>query len=234
MRQRILGQCDDFRLRDPANGHGVEPDLVEAGLHGRVDPGQHAGQPFPAGDAAEGGLLQRVQADVQPTQPGGAEGGGVFRQQQAVGRHGQIGHTRDGRQLADQRRESRAHQRLAPRDPQPAHALRDHDPHKPLDLLEMEDLAARPELHRLLRHAVEAAQIAAIGHAHAQIVVNPTEAVDQRPFTLHPPLPGSHYGHVAPRAIVTVGSCLAVRRPDSPTRWSRPRSFLSSRWARPV
>ena len=57
---------------------------------------------------------------------------------------------------------------------------RDGDAREPLDLLECQHLAARDELHALFGHAVEAADVAAVRDADAQVVVDAAEGVDER------------------------------------------------------
>ena len=71
-----------------------------------------------------------------------------------------------------------AHQRLAAGDPQLAHAERDEGRAEPVELLERQQLGLGQELH-VLGHAVDAAEVAAIGHRHAQIADRPRERIDQ-------------------------------------------------------
>ena len=52
------------------------------------------------------------------------------------------------------------------------------DADEPLDLLEREQACARQEVDRL-RHAIDAADVAAVGDADPQVVVDPAEGVDQ-------------------------------------------------------
>ena len=51
----------------------------------------------------------------------------------------------------------------------PSNPNRDTDAGEALDLLEGQDLAARDPLHPLLRHAVRAAEVAAVGDGDAQV-----------------------------------------------------------------
>ena len=85
-------------------------------------------------------------------------------------------------QSGDQELEIAAQERLAARDPQLLHAEVDEDARDPLDLLEREELAARQEAvlvaEDLLRHAVDAAEVAAVGHRDPQIADGPAEGVD--------------------------------------------------------
>ncbi len=173
-------QRHDLLFGEAANGHRVELDLAEADLLGREDPGQHAVQSFAAGDLLEHLRLERIEADVQPPQAGVLEGLGLLRQQHAVGGQGDVANARHAGELADQPVEAVPHQRLAAGEPQLVDAHRRHDAHEAFDLLEREDLAARLEAHVLGRHAVEAADIAAIGDADPQVRVDAAEGVDER------------------------------------------------------
>ena len=65
-----------------------------------------------------------------------------------------------------------------------SHAQLRHDAHEAGDLLERENLVARQEPHVLVRHAVEAADIAAVGDADPQARVHAAERVDQRRMCL--------------------------------------------------
>ncbi len=56
----------------------------------------------------------------------------------------------------------------------------DQDPGDALDLLEGEDLVPGHPVHALLGHAVDAAEVAAVGDRDAQVAVHATERVDQR------------------------------------------------------
>jgi len=71
----------------------------------------------------------------------------------------------------DQLRQIAPHQRFAPGDPQLDDPQPRGDAREALDLLEIQDLAALDELDVVLGHAVEAADVAAVGDADAQVVV---------------------------------------------------------------
>ena len=72
------------------------------------------------------------------------------------------------RQRAHQRHHVAPDQRFAAGQPQLAHALGDEGRAKPVELLERQQIGLGQEGH-VLGHAVEAAQIAAIGDRHPQI-----------------------------------------------------------------
>src|SRR6185369_16058030 len=93
---------------------------------------------------------------------------------------------------------------------------RNRHPHKPLDFLESENLLARLKLHALFRHAVEAANVATVRNADAQVVVHPVESVDQRShvhFTASMRSIGSRARSITSAANSTLGckSCKASR-----------------------
>ena len=81
-------------------------------------------------------------------------------------------------------RSSRSRRRSGspPGDAQLLHAEVDEHARDPLDLLEREELAARQEAvlvaEDLLRHAVHAAEVAAVGDRDPQVADRPAEGVD--------------------------------------------------------
>ena len=88
--------------------------------------------------------------------------------------------TRSCASLLHEHRQVGADGRLATGEPQAVdlEAL-DEDARQPLDLLEREHLAARQPLHALFRHAVGAAEVAAVGDRDAQVANGASEGVDQ-------------------------------------------------------
>ena len=133
-----------------------------------------------AGDLFELLGRERVEADVEPPQAGVPERLGLLGQQDAVGRQADVFDARHGSDLGDQLVDVAADERLAPGQANLVDAQVDNDPHEAFDLLESEQLAAVHELGVVGRHAIEAADIAAIGHADPQVRVHAAEAVDER------------------------------------------------------
>ncbi len=82
-------------------------------------------------------------------------------------------------EVAKQREDVAPHQRLAAGDAQLAHAVPNEDGAEPVEFLEREQVALGEEGH-VLRHAVDAAEIAAVGHRDAQVGDRPPERVDER------------------------------------------------------
>src|ERR1019366_1759572 len=66
------------------------------------------------------------------------------------------------------------------------HAQRYRDPYEALNLFEGQDLFARLKLHALFRHAIKAADIAAVRDADAQVVVDAAVGVDKRGHDVRP------------------------------------------------
>ena len=99
-------------------------------------------------------------------------------QQDAVGGQPDILEARDRHQLLDQRRQVAADQRLAAGQPNLVDSQRHGDAGNPLDLLEAQQGGPRLKPH-LLGHAIDAADVAAVGHADPQVVVGPSPRVDE-------------------------------------------------------
>ena len=105
-------------------------------------------------------------------------------EQHAVGGHRQVGDAGDAAQPRHQLGQLRPQQRLATGQAQLAHAQLGGQPAQPLDLVEAEPLVVAQEGEMLavgrLRHAVRAAEIAAIHHRDAQVVQRPAALVQRR------------------------------------------------------
>ena len=160
---------------------GERDDLVVVGpaLHDRVDLHLQAGRRRsvdPVEDATDGEtdvvhgserlVVERVEAHRDPRQPRGDERRCLLGQQGAVRRQCHV-EVADRGQPADEYLEVAAQERLAARDPDLLDTVGDEDAGEPLDLLEREQLLAVHEpvaaSEHLLRHAVDAAEVAAVG-----------------------------------------------------------------------
>ncbi|MNN70669.1 hypothetical protein D3C81_1865400 [compost metagenome] len=84
----------------------------------------------------------------------------------AVAGHAQLAQSRQGGQAFAEPDDARPHQRFAASQAQLAHAAGDKDARHPLDFFQSQYLLARQKAH-VLRHAVDAAKIAAVGHRQA-------------------------------------------------------------------
>ena len=83
------------------------------------------------------------------------------------------------RERGDERYDAAPHQRLAAREAELAHALGDEHAAEPVELFKAQKIDLWQERH-VLRHAIDAAEIAAVRHRHAQIRDRAREGVDQR------------------------------------------------------
>ncbi len=117
--------------------------------------------------------------DVQPAQTGVIQRASLLGQQHAVGGHRQVLNSGNGDQLLDQPGQILPHQRLAAGDAQLVDPQSGRYSRETLDLLERQNFPAIHKLDIVLRHAIKAADIAAVRHTDAQIVVRASEGVDQ-------------------------------------------------------
>ncbi|MNJ65563.1 hypothetical protein D3C77_615810 [compost metagenome] len=113
--------------------------------------------------------VQAIQADVQPLDPGACQRFGKLDQLRAVGGHHQFAQARQRGDALAQTDDALPDQRLAASQADLPHPQADEQPGDAHDLLETEHLLARQEGH-VLGHAVDAAEVATIGHRHAQVV----------------------------------------------------------------
>ncbi len=181
LRHGPAGQRQDLVLVDAAHHHRVQLER-EAGLARGDDAVQHRLHFAIAGELGEGVGRQRVEADVEVVQTGGLEAGGALRQQ------GGVGGERDALQaqraqftaLGHHRLEVAPQQRLAAGEAQVGHAqFGDEQAQQLLQLAPRQPLAALHEL-RAVRHAVGAAEVAAVGEGDAQLALDPPVAVLER------------------------------------------------------
>ena len=129
-------------------------------------------------EAQEGVAIERVEADGDPLQASRAQRLSLIGEQDAVGRERQILHAVDGGQLRDQGREIAPEQWFPASETHPAHAEPHEHLRQPDDLFEVEDVALRQPAVLRLRHAVEAAEVAAVRHRQAKAGQRPLERVD--------------------------------------------------------
>ena len=171
----------DFVFIDALERHGVDLHLQTGGKR-RVNAGQHLVEIAPARDGAELVGIQRVERNIDALDAVRLELGGVFFQLRGVGGEREFleGPAREmARQRRNQRHDAAPHQRLAAGQAQLAHALGDERAAQPVEFLQAEQVGLRQERH-VLRHAIDAAEIAAVGHRNAQIGDGAMKRVDQR------------------------------------------------------
>ena len=113
--------------------------------------------------------------------PAAASASRLLRQQGAVRRQRHVEAADRGEPL-DQHLEVAAQERLAAGDPDLLDAVGDEGAREPLDLLEGEQLLAVHEAvaaaEDLLRHAVDAAEVAAVRDRDAQVAERPAQGVE--------------------------------------------------------
>ncbi len=171
-------QGNHVRLGHAPQRHRVDLDRREADRPGRGDSLDHLLKSRPAGQSLEPLRVHGVEADVDPTQARVPQRLSLRREQDAVGREPDVADTGYPDQPAHQLGQVAPDQRLAPREPDLVDPQARRDPREPLDLLERQQARPRQEGHAL-GHAVNATDIAAVGHADPQVVVDPAERVDQ-------------------------------------------------------
>ena len=138
------------------------------------------------GDMPKGLRIQAVEADVDPSHPRGEQRLRVLCQPIAVGRHGKFVEP-VAEPFTDPRGEicdAAPHQRFATRQPDLAHAAIDEAIRDQRDFLKTEQMIARQEAH-MLRHAIAASQIAAIGDRDSQIGDRAAILIDQGARACH-------------------------------------------------
>ncbi len=162
-------QVGDFLGVAALHYHRIELDPLEAGIARRVDPVEHLLQLTGAGDGVEFGGIQAIQADVQPLDPGARQRCCKLDQLRAIGGHHQFAQAGQGRDALAETDDALAYQRLATGEANLLHPQADEDARDALQLLQTEHLLARQEGH-VLGHAVDAAEVATVGHRHAQVV----------------------------------------------------------------
>ena len=110
----------------------------------------------------------------------GGQFGGILGQLAAVGGERQF-LQRAGAEMAaeafDQRHDALAHQRLAAGEAELLDALLDEGRADPVEFLERQQVLLGQEGH-VLGHAIDAAEIAAVGHRHAEVGDMPAEGID--------------------------------------------------------
>ena len=123
--------------------------------------------------------IERVEAHVHTFEPGGAKIVGHRDQLESVGGDRKIEVWRQRVQHGDQSRQIGAHGRLATGQPDAIDPEIETDACEPRDLFVGEEIILRQPRHAFGRHAVDAAQIAAIGHRDAQVAHRAALRVDE-------------------------------------------------------
>jgi hypothetical protein len=173
-----VAEAQDVLATEAGHRHRVDLDRADRGEGGdRIEAGEHPVERVAAGDLEEAGAGEAVDRDVDAVDPGGDEVGGLVGEHVAVGGQREVVDTLDRREALDQRREFAPHQRLAAGQADGVDAETGEEADESLDLLEGEDFVTRDPVHPLGRHAVAAAEVAAVGDRHPQIADQPAVRV---------------------------------------------------------
>ena len=157
-------------LVEPAHHNAVDLNGLKAPGQRRVDASHGLLEPTQARNLSKQRRVERVERDVDAVKAG------IFELRCQLGQQGAIGSKRDVLDLrnradvANERNDTAADQRLAARQAYAANALPRHQAHKAGDFLGTEQLVVRAGCHAIGRHAVNAAEIALVGNGNAQVV----------------------------------------------------------------
>ena len=161
------------------HGHRVDLDVEPRGLGGEDAVQRRIDLP-PAGERGEGRGVQAVEGDIDPPHAGRADVVGHLHQLRAVGGDRQLlqpAATQPRAEAAEQRQHALPHQRLPARQADLLDAEVDEGAAKPVEFLERQDLRLRQEGH-VFRHAIDAAQVAAVGDRDPEIADGTPERID--------------------------------------------------------
>src|SRR5882724_11934090 len=118
--------------------------------------------------------------NVEAAQAGFIQSLSMLREQDAVRSQRKVANAGNSSKHADQRRKTLAYERLTSGNSQLCHTQRNRHAHESFDLFKRQDFRMRHVLHALFGHAVEAADIAAVGNTDPKIVVDASECIYQR------------------------------------------------------
>ncbi len=165
--QRQAGQIDHLIVVQAADDDRVDLDRPQARRQRGAPPGQHVLQLPVAGQGAKALRAQRVQADVDP---GAGQRFGKTGQQHAVAGHREIVQPGDGHQLRHQVDDPPPDQRFPAGQADVDQAHLDRHAHDAHDLFIAQDALVRDLGHAVVGHAIDTAQVAAVGDRNPQVV----------------------------------------------------------------
>ena len=127
-------------------------------------------EPAQARDLSEECGVERVERNVDAVEPGVFELWRQLGQQRAVGGERDILDLRDRTDVANERDNAAADQRLATRQAHTANAFPRHQTHKASNFLGTEQLIVCARRYAVDGHAIDATEIALVGNGNAQVV----------------------------------------------------------------
>ena len=154
--------------------HRVDLDRRETRGVGGVEAAQHVVETIPAGQQAVGGRANGIEGDVDAVEAGVGEPGGLGTEKDAVGGQRRVGDAAlvgaQGLRGGDDVGQPGAQERLAAGEADLADAQAfDAQGDQADDFVVGEQITAGNPVHALGRHAIRAAQIAAVGDADPQV-----------------------------------------------------------------
>ena len=158
---------------------GVELDRIEPGGERRLDAAPDLGEVAAAGDCAEALGVEGVDADVDPVDAGRLQRRGEAGELGAVGRQREVLEAGEGLEPPHDVQQVLADQRLAAGQSHPPDAEAHQGADDRLDLIRREEVAVAEGEVGVLRQAIGAAQVAAVGHRDPQVGEPAAESVDQ-------------------------------------------------------
>ena len=141
---------------------------VKPAFRGGIDAREHRGKIVAAGDLVKAFAVEGVEMDVQAAKPASYSGFGLVGQQDGVGGEREVADARNRGDRRDQIGRSRRSRGSPPVSADLVDAQGTATRHK-RSISSKSEFAARGELGPCFGHAVEAADIAAVGDADAQI-----------------------------------------------------------------
>ena len=175
----VDGQSCEGRhiLVEPAHNNAVDLNGLKAPSQRRVDASHGLLESTQTRDLSKERRVERVERDVDAVKAGIFELWRQLGQQGAIGGKRDILDPRNRADVANERNDTAADQRLAARQAHATNAFPRYQAHKTGDFLGAEQLVVCTGRHAIGRHAVNAAEIALVGNGNAQVVDIATKTV---------------------------------------------------------
>lgn len=182
------GEVDHVTVVVAGDDDGIELDRAEPRGLGGFDPGPDLFEGAAAHDLGDVFWVEGVEVHVDAPEAGTAEPRRQFRQQDPVCRHGDVHDSRNARDALDDFEQVGSQRWLAAGQPDLAEADARRGRHDALDLLGAEGVGRGCVRRAGLRHAVDAAQITAVGEGNPEIVDLPVESIARHALALPDPV----------------------------------------------
>ncbi len=166
---RQARQLGNFMLVLPADDNRVDLDRGDAGTFSGEDAIPNHVESAAPGHRLEALRVERIETDIDSIQPRIGQSIGHSSEQQRIGGHRDLLHARKALDGPDDIHQMRADGRLATGQPELGKAESGERADDPNEFLVGQDLVARLKLHAHFRHAVDAAEVAAVSERDPQI-----------------------------------------------------------------